>query len=173
MTDYPDFLNLEKIDKLSPKMKLFLNETRSNLKGNERRKFMARVVHLMGKGGQRRAERELGWSRPTILKGTKELESGFDCIDNYSGRGRKRIEEKFPKLIDDIKEIVEPESQCDPTFRTTQLYSPLTAGEVWRQLREDKNYSIDQLPTVRTISNKLNHLGYSLKKVSKTEPKKK
>lgn len=173
MIDYPDLLNLEKIDKLSSEMKLFLNETRSNLKGSERRKFMAKVVLLMGKGGQRRAERELGWSRPTIIKGTKELKSGFDCIDNYSGRGRKRIEEKFPNLLDDIKEIVEPKSQCDPTFRTTQLYSPLTAGEVWRRLRENKKYSLEQLPTVRSISNKLNQLGYSLKKVSKTEPKKK
>lgn len=173
MIDYPDFLNLQKIDRLSPEMKLFLNETRSNLKGSERRTFMAKVVRLMGKGGQRRAEKELGWSRPTIIKGTKELDSGFNCVDNYSGRGRKRIEEKVPNLLDDIKNIVEPTSQCDPTFRTTQLYSPLTAGEVWRRLREDKKYSLEQLPTVRTISNKLNRLGYSLKKVSKTEPKKK
>lgn len=150
-----------------------MNETRSNLRGSERRKFMARVVRLMGKGGQRRAERELGWSRPTILKGTKELDSGFNCIDNFSGRGRQRIEKKLPTLIDDIKDIVEPKSQCDPTFRTTQLYSPLTAEEVWCRLKEDKKYPPGQLPTVRTISNKLNYLGYSLKKVSKTEPKKK
>jgi hypothetical protein len=103
MIDYSDFLNLEKINKLSPETKSFLNKTRSNLKGSERRKFMAKVVRLMGKGGQRRAENELGWSRPTIIKGTKELDSGFNCVDNFSGRGRKRIEEKFPKLLDDIK----------------------------------------------------------------------
>lgn len=173
MIDHSDLLNLEKIDNLSPEIKCFLNETRANLKGSERRKFMAKVVRLMGKGGQRRAERELGWDRKVIIKGTKELESGFDCVDNYSSRGRKRIEEKLPNLLDDIKEIIEPTSQCDPTFRTTQLYSPLTAGEVWCRLREGKKYSLEQLPTVRTINNKLNQLGYSLKKVSKTEPKKK
>jgi hypothetical protein len=94
-------------------------------------------------------------------------------VDNYSGRGRKSIEKKLPTLLDDIKEIVEPLSQCDPTFRTTQLYSPLTAKEVLRRLMENKKYSQEQLPTVRTISNKLNQLGYSLKKVTKTEPKKK
>ena len=57
--------NLDSIDslKLTPEMKSFLNETRSKLKGCERRKFMAKVVQLMGKGGQRRAERELGWNR--------------------------------------------------------------------------------------------------------------
>nr|WP_320017103.1 hypothetical protein [uncultured Desulfobacter sp.] len=48
---------------------------------------MAHVVLLMGKGGQRRAERELGWTRDIIRKGMKELKSGIVCIDNFSGRG--------------------------------------------------------------------------------------
>ena len=173
MIDPIELPNFEKINKFSPELKLFLNETRSNLKGCERRKFMAKVVRLMGKGGQRRAEKELGWDRKTIQKGTKELDSGFDCIDNFSGRGRKPIEEKLPNLLDDIKDIIEPTSQCDPTFRTTQLYSPLTGVEVLRRLREDKEYSPDQLPTVQTIRYKLNQLGYSLKKVAKTKPQKK
>lgn len=72
---------------LTPEMKTLLNETQSTLKGPERRKFMAKVVLLLGKGGNRRAERELGWDRKTIQKGTQELTSGFDCIDYYSGRG--------------------------------------------------------------------------------------
>ena len=42
---------------------------------------MAHVVLLMGKGGQRRAERELGWTRDIIRKGMKELKSGIVCID--------------------------------------------------------------------------------------------
>jgi len=55
----------------------------------------------------------------------------------------------------------------------TRVTSYHIAGEVWRRLIEDKNYTLEQMPTVRTISNKLNQLGYSLKKVAKTEPKKK
>ncbi|WP_394698371.1 ISAzo13 family transposase [uncultured Desulfobacter sp.] len=171
--NHPELPNLEKTNEFSLELKLFLNDTRSNLKGSERRKFMANVVRLMGKGGQRRAEKELGWDRKTIQKGTKELDSGFDCIDNFSGRGRKPVEEKLPNLLDDIKDIIEPTSQCDPTFRTTQLYSPLTGVEVLRRLREDKKYSPEQLPTVQTIRYKLNQLGYRLKKVAKTKPPKK
>ncbi len=43
---------------------------------------MAKVVLLMGKGGQRRAERELGWDRKTIINGTQELKtvSGVSII---------------------------------------------------------------------------------------------
>jgi hypothetical protein len=166
---------LDAIDRkpLSSEMKSLLNETRSKLKGCERRKFMANVAQVMGKGGQFRAERELGWDRKTIRKGTRELTSGFDCVDNYSGRGRQCIEQTLPNLLDDIKQIVSPVSQCDPTFYTTDLYSPLTAKEVHRRLIKTGKYTDDQLPTIRTINTKLNQLGFRLKKVSKCKPKKK
>jgi hypothetical protein len=134
---------------------------------------MANVVLLLGRGGAYRAERELGWDRKTISKGIKELKSGIRCIDNFAGRGRHRAEDHLPNLLEDIKDIVEPVSQSDPSFRTTDLYSPLTAGEVHRRLVEQKNYSVELLPTVRTISNKLNELGFYLKKVDKCKPKKK
>jgi hypothetical protein len=173
MIDHRNIFDAESVKKLTPNLKTFLNETRLKLKGSERRRFMAKVVRLMGRGGQRRAERELGWDRKTIIKGTKELDSGFDCLDHYSGRGRHCIEQQLPDLLDDIKAIVDPTSQCDPTFRTTQLYSPLTAKMVHHLLIEDKQYPQDQLPTMRTISNKLNQLGFRLKKVAKCKPKKK
>jgi len=173
MIDQQRLFQSEGIEKLTAELKKFLNETRSKLKSCERRKFMAKVVLFMGRGGQIRAERELGWDRKTIIKGTKELTSGIDCIDNFCGRGRHRVEKKLQHLLDDIKQIVQPVSQCDPTFRTTELYSPLTAAEVHRRLCEEKNYPHDQLPTVRTISNKLNQMGLRLKKVVKCKPKKK
>ncbi len=105
MIDHRNLSDSESINNLTPpEMEIFLNETLSKLKGSERRKFMANVVCLMGKGGQRRAERELGWDRKTIEKGTKELDSGFDCVDNFSGRGRHSIEQKLPDLLKDINE---------------------------------------------------------------------
>lgn len=66
----------EKIE-LTHEVKTLLIETGKELKGSARRLFMARAVKAMGKGGQRRAERELGWNRETIRKGIRELESGI------------------------------------------------------------------------------------------------
>jgi hypothetical protein len=43
---------------------------------------------------------------------------------------------------------------------------------VRRQLIAQKGYSDDELPTAETITTKLNELGYSLKKVAKTQPQK-
>ena len=133
---------------------------------------MAQIVESLGPGGQRRAQRELGWNRNTIIKGTKELNSGIVCIDNFSARGRRRSEDHLPHLLEDITDIVAPVSQIDPTFRTDQCYCPLTAGEVRRRLIEEKNYSDDQLPKERTIRTKLNELGYKPQKVTKSKPKK-
>jgi hypothetical protein len=75
---------------LTEELKTLFIETAKSLKGSDRRVFMARVVKLLGSGGQRRAAAELGWDRDTIRKGRHELDSGFRCYDHFSGRGRHR-----------------------------------------------------------------------------------
>jgi DDE family transposase len=151
---------------------LFMDTARS-LKGSTRRLFMARTVKELGPGGQRRAERELGWSRVTIRKGTHELASGFTCLDAFAARGRKPVEAHLPTLLHDMKAIVDSQSQTDPRFRTTRLYTRLSAAEVRRQLIAQKGYRDAALPTVQTITTKLNALGYYPKKVAKSQPQKK
>jgi transposase len=129
-------------------------------------------VLALGKGGQRLAERELGWNRKTIRKGQEELSHEIVCLDAYSSRGRKRSEDHLPSLLSDIRAIVDGQSQADPQFRTNRLYTRLTAAEVRRQLLAHKGYTDEELPTAETIATKLNQLGYSLKKVAKTQPQK-
>ena len=75
---------------LSDALKAVFIETGKSLKGSARRLFMARIVRQLGPGGQRRAERELGWSRTTIRTGTRELDRGITCADAFALRGRKR-----------------------------------------------------------------------------------
>src|SRR6266853_3097018 len=157
---------------LTEEVKALLLNTAKDLKGSVRRMFMARTVQALGEGGQRLAERELGWNRGTIRKGLHELKHGIVCLDAFSSRGRKRSEEHLPNLLSDITAIVDAQSQTDPQFRTNRLYTRLTATEVRRQLIAQKGYSDDELPTAETITTKLNELGYSLKKVAKTQPQK-
>ncbi len=87
-------------------------------------------------------------------------------------RGRKRAEEHLPTLLDDIKALVDSQSQTDPQFRTNRLYTRLTAAEVRRQLIAQKGYTDAELPTERTIATKLNDLGYYPTTVAKTQPQK-
>lgn len=158
---------------LTPPVKEIIIEAAKNMRGSAQRMFMAKTVIMLGKGWQRKAEKEFGWNRKTIRKGLHEVESGIICLDNFSGRGRLRIEVDNPKLLNDIKDIAEPTSQADPTFRTTRIYTPLTAESVRKALIDEKGYSDSEIPCVRTICTKLNELNYHPQKVAKTKPIKK
>jgi hypothetical protein len=140
--------------------------------GPARRRFMADTVSSLGLG-QRQAQLVFGWGRDTLRKALHELRTGLTCQDATSCRGRKPIESHLPRLLDDIQDTVKGHVQTDPTFRTTQLFCRLTAPEVRRQLIEHKGYTDEQLPSLQTITTKLNALGYRLGKVRKCLPQKK
>lgn len=158
---------------LTDSVKNLLIDTAKQLKGAARRRFMALTVKELGVGGQSKAARELGWDRGTIRKGTYELQTGITCVDNYSARGRHRAEEYLPHLLEDIQSIVDSQSQTDPSFKSTRLYTRLSVAEVRRQLIEQKGYTETELPTLETIRLKLNKLGYRPSRVAKTQPQKK
>jgi hypothetical protein len=158
---------------LTEELKTLFIETAKALKGFERRHFQAHTVKALGAGGQRLAERELGWNRRTLRKAAHELESGLECLAAISTRRRKRAEEHLPHLLDDIKAIVDGQSQTDPQFRSNRLYTRLTAAEVRRQLILQNGYQDAELPTVRTILTKLTALGYHPSRVAKVKPQKK
>ena len=157
---------------LTDSLKTLFIETATSLKGSARRLFMARTVKQLGPGGQRQAERELGWNRITIRKGMHELDRGFICLDAFSARGRKRAEVHLPHLLDDLRDIVDGQSQNDPHFRSKRLYTRLSATEGRRQLMAQKGYQDTQLPTPQTMTAKLNEMGYFPKKVAKSKPQK-
>jgi len=135
---------------LAEEQKALLVETAEMLKGHRRRLFMARAVKALGRGGQRFAAAELGWSRGTVRKGMRELEGGFRYPDGYSARGRKRAEEHLPNLLADIQDV------------KTCLSNYVSAAEVRRRLISQKGYRDRELPSAETIRVKLHQLGYCL-----------
>ncbi len=157
---------------LTDSLKVLFIETAKTLEGSARRRFMARTVRELGPGGSMVAERELGWNRGTIRKGMHELASGVTCVDAIRLRGRKPAEARLPHLLEDIRAIVESQSQADPRFRSRRSYTRLSAAEVRRQLIADHGYTEEDLPTAETIGAKLNALGYRPKKAAKTQPQK-
>jgi Rhodopirellula transposase DDE domain len=163
----------EPLMELTPTLITLFMATAARLKGSARRLFMAEIVQTLGRGGQRAAERLLGWNRASIRLGQQELHAGRTCAPAYRARGRKPAEAHLPHLLADIRALVDGQSQTDPQFKSTRLYTRLTAAEVRRQLSAQKGYSDTELPSVSTIGRKLNALGYQRRRVQKTRPKKK
>jgi len=76
-------------------------------------------------------------------------------------------------LLEDIEDIVDPQSQTDPSFQTRRLYTRLSAAKVRKQLIEQKEYTDEELPSRQTIDTKLRDLNYYPTRVTKSKPKKK
>jgi hypothetical protein len=142
-------------------------DTARKLTGPDKRAFMARVTQTYFSSSARKVESHLGWSRHSISKGLKEIETGFVCLDNYSTRGRKKTTERLPMLEADIRDLVEGETQVDPTFRSMLRYARISARAVREALIEKKGYRDEDLPSRQTIGTLLNQLGYRLKKHKK------
>jgi hypothetical protein len=106
---------------LTDALKALCIDTAKVLKSSSRRLCMARTVKALGPGGQRLAARALGWHRITIRKGTHELTSGCICLDAFAARGRKRAAVHLPHLLDDLRGLVDGQSQSDPQFRPQRL----------------------------------------------------
>jgi Rhodopirellula transposase DDE domain len=159
--------------KLTDLLKVLLQETAAQLQGHARRRFMAQTVGELGWGGQRLAERELGWHRDLIRKGQREVEQDIICVDAFKLRGRKTTESRLPNLMSDIQALVDSQSQTDPKFTTHRLYTRLSTAEVRRQLIRQSGYSREALPSTETIRTRLNQLGYYPSTVGKTKPQKK
>jgi hypothetical protein len=149
-----------------------LQKTAKSFHGAARRRYMAETVAAFGLS-QRQAERQLGWAHETVSKALRELHCGITCVDNFSARGRKPCEFHLPHLLQDIRDVVKDNLQTDPTFQSTRLYCRLSAAEVRKQLIDRSGYADGQLPTVQTIGEKLNRLGFRLRSVTKTRPQKK
>ena len=150
-----------------------LQQGAKRLKGHERRLFMAEVSLELCGGNSRKTERRFGWGRETVDKGLHELRQGVRCLENFSARGRPRLEVKTPQLAEDIRAIVEPHTQADPELKSSRRYSNLSAANVLEALRTKKGYAQENLPGKRTMRDMLNRMNYRLKRIRKGKPLKK
>ena len=137
-----------------------------------RRQAMGDVTLSLLDGKHRVAEDVFGWNRTTAELGMNEYRSGISCVNDLSNRHKPKTEEKSPKLLADIRQIMDPHSQAEPRLRTTLLYTNMTAQAVYDALLQ-KGWSRETLPKVRTISNILNRHDYRLRTVAKTKVQKK
>jgi len=149
-----------------------IKDAARKLKGADRRAFQAQVVIDHCNGNVSHAKTLFGWNQPTIRRALRERETG-EIIPDAPRPGRATFSEKLPNLQDDIRSLVDPNSQTHPTFETTFRYTRMTAKSVIEALVQEKGYTKEELPALSTMRELLGKMGYRLRRVQKTKPQKK
>jgi hypothetical protein len=139
------------------------------LTGFQRRAFQAEVALQLCSGNARLAERRFGWGRGTVEKGLHERRTGIRCLEDFVARGKRRVEDKDPRLAADIRAICEPRSYADPSLKSSRRYTNLSAAEVLEALIA-RGYAQADLPAERTMRAILNRMNYRLKRIRKGVP---
>jgi Rhodopirellula transposase DDE domain len=140
------------------------------LTGPKRRRFQAQVTIDYLNGSARQAERVFGGGRQTVPLGLPELRTGLTCLDRFTERRRHATEEDRPQLAQDLRDLVEPHTQGDPTSAAPCAFTRITAKAVRRALIERTGDRDEDGPPQRPLSDILNRLGYRLRHVQKTRP---
>lgn len=142
------------------------------MQGAKKRSFQAQIALKYLNGSARIAERVFGWGRANVELGLAERRTGIECIGAQSGySGDKLWEEKHPKAAKALRQLAEAEAQQESTFQTTIAYTRLTAQEALKQL-QNQGFSEKEIPAASTMAAILNRMGYRLRNVVKSKPKK-
>jgi len=149
-----------------------LKDVINKLKGSDKRVALAKIAEEIGIGGQSAVAKGFQVGRDTIRKGMHELHTGIVIEDAFGMRGRKKVTEHLPNIQKDIREILEPGSQTDPTFKSLRQYTRMSVAFIIKELKK-RGYTDDELPCDQTIANILNDMDYKLRKVLKAKPLKK
>jgi hypothetical protein len=136
----------------------------------QRRLFQAEVGLALGDGSPRQAERRFGGGRGTIAKGLHEYHSVLHGRENFAARGRHRSEDQDPRLAQDIRAIVEPQTDADPELKSARRYTHRSAAEVRAALIATGGYRAEDLPKEWTMRDILNRMGYRLQRIEKGKP---
>ena len=131
------------------------------------RVYVAQRALAEGRGGVSRLARLTGMSRPTILKGIAELESGALEARSESGRvrqvggGRKAVETSTPVIARALERILAETTAGDPmsALRWANKSPRTLAAELTLQ-----GYAVSHVTVARCLSD----LGYSLQANAKT-----
>lgn len=88
------------------------------LNERQRRLFVAAEAQVLGRGGITLVQRITGVSAATISAGLKELRAGLEGTAvqavRRAGGGRKRVQDRDPTVLEDLKALVEDSTRGDP-----------------------------------------------------------
>jgi len=140
----------------------------STLNEAQSRWYVAREAISLGRGGLKRMYELTGLSRPTILKGMKELKSVQDLSKIAEGKirkeggGRKRLTNLDSALVKDLTHIMDENTAGDPMSLLKWT------GKSTRKIA-DEMVSLEHSMSAVSVCRMLKETGYSLQANVKTK----
>ncbi len=128
------------------------------------------IVDGYGRSGRKRIESRLPNLLSNLLEGYPR--KAEQVGRNSGARSAPLFRLKLVPLLEDIRGIVDPQAQTDPSFKSTRLYTRISAAEIRHQLIAQKGCQDQELPSVEAIRCRLNEMGYTVKRVVKAKPQK-
>ena len=148
-------------------LKIKLSSVLPHLNEKQRRILIAAEACNLGYGGIEKLSKITGVSRPTIYRGIKDLNETqgkeTDTVRRVrkKGGGRKKIIDKFPGIVEEIENLMEPSVRGDPESPLRWTCKSVRVLE--KELRA-KGYQISY-PSVASL---LKELEFSLQANQKT-----
>ena len=144
-------------------LELFFSALFPVLDERQRRLVAGGVARLVGRGGVTVVARAAAMSRNTVTDGAKEFDEGPEPSDRVrrEGGGGRFLTEADPGLLDDLDDLVEPDSRGDPMTRlrwTVKSTRTLAAALV------EMGHRVSHM----TVYWMLKDLGYSMQATAKT-----
>ncbi len=102
---------------LSPDgLRAFFDEVKPLLDERQRRLVAGAMARSLGRGGATRVAEASGLSRSTVITGAKEMAAGAGPSDRVRGpgAGRRFLIDEQPGVLQELDDLVEPESRGDP-----------------------------------------------------------
>lgn len=153
---------VEKIEeKVILKVLSTLNEAQARL-------YIAKESISLGRGGLKKMHELTGLSRPTILKGMKELKSGRDLSKIVEGKirkeggGRKKLAALDPALVRNLTRIMDENTAGDPMSLLKWT------GKSTRKIA-DEMANLGHSMSAMSVCRMLKEMGYSLQANVKTK----
>jgi Rhodopirellula transposase DDE domain len=137
---------------------------RPHLGERQWRLYLGSEARALGHGGIAAVARAAGVSQVLVAAGVAEVEAGAEPMPGRSrrpGGGRKRVEDKDPRLWPVLRELVEASTRGDPMVEIT--WCSLSLRDLERQLAQ-RGFSCKK----DAIARMLRAEGYSLQGMSRT-----
>ncbi len=141
----------------------FFEFMNGHLDEKQRRLLAGGVARLLGRGGLTVVATAAGMSRNTVIDGAKAFDAGEGPTGRVrrEGGGRPRLEDTDPTLLDDLDDLVEPDSRGDPM---SPLRWTLKSTRQLARVLQAKGHQISYW----MVGFLLKEMGYSLQATSKT-----